>query len=85
MTQESNKSNADALRRAEIMEHYGQVRTMADVLISMNEQQHFSNSRDAANAVCVYICEQNRNHAAISGKAFQFIVSILLRQNMEAD
>ena len=39
----------------EIMEQYGQVRTMEDILIGMNEQQHFHSSEEAVAAVEKFI------------------------------
>lgn len=61
----------------EIMEQYGQVRTMADILIGMNEQQHFHSSEEAVAAVEKFIGSQNPCHFAISGKAFHFIADAL--------
>lgn len=61
----------------EIMEQYGQVRTMADILISMNEQQHFHSSEEAVAAVEKFIRLQSPCHFAISGKAFHFIADKL--------
>lgn len=61
----------------EIMEQYGQVRTMADILIGMNEQQHFHSSEEAVAAVEKFIGSQNPYHFAISGKAFHFIADAL--------
>ncbi len=63
MTTQKSNANAckdNAIYKAEMLEHYGEVRTMADVLISMNEQQHFSNGKDAATAVWNYIRAQNK-------------------------
>lgn len=82
-TQEPNRSTksfgdaSDIGNRAELLEKYGQVRTMADVLISMNERQHFSNSRDAVNAVEEFVRSQNWRHVAISKDAFDLIVDAL--------
>lgn len=61
----------------EIMEQYGQVRTMADILIGMNEQQHFHSSEEAVAAVEKFIGSQSPCHFAISGKAFHFIADAL--------
>lgn len=61
----------------EIMEQYGQVRTMADILIGMNEQQHFHSSEEAVAAVEKFIILQSPCHFAISGKAFHFIADAL--------
>ena len=63
--------------KAEIIETYGQVRTMADILVSMNELRHFSNSNDAVDAVEEFIKSQEPCHSAISGKAFHFIADAL--------
>ena len=61
----------------EIMEQYGQVRTMADILVSMNEQHHFHDSEEAVAAVESFIRSQSPCHFAISGKAFHFIADTL--------
>ena len=61
----------------EIMEQYGQIRTMADILISMNEQHHFHSSGEAVAAVEKFIESQSPCHFAISGKAFHFIADAL--------
>lgn len=61
----------------EIMEQYGQVRTMADILIGMNEQQHFHSSEEAVAAVEKFIILQSPCHFAISGKAFHLIADAL--------
>lgn len=61
----------------EIMEQYGQVRTMADILIGMNEQQHFHSSEEAVAAVEKFIILQSPCHFAISWKAFHFIADAL--------
>lgn len=66
-----------AQNKSEVMEQYGQVRTMADILIGMNEQYHFTNSEDAVAAVMKFIGEQSPCHFAISGKAFHFIADAL--------
>lgn len=61
----------------EIMELYGQTRTMVDILISMNEQYHFHSSEEAVAAVEKFIRSQSPCHFAISGKAFHFIADAL--------
>lgn len=69
----------------EIMEQYGQVRTMADILISMNEQHHFHSSGEAVAAVEKFIGSQSPCHFAISGKAFHFIADALYSPMAFAD
>lgn len=64
-------------KSSEIMEQYGQVRTMADILIDMNEKYHFSNSEEAVDAVESFIGSQSLLDFTISGKAFQFIADAL--------
>ena len=59
--------------KAEVIEGYGQVRTMADILISMNDQYHFHNSKEAVAKVQSFIASQSPCHIAISEKAFHFI------------
>lgn len=73
------QDNTDGIaqNKSVIMEQYGQVRTMADILIGMNEQYHFTNSEDAVAAVMKYIGEQSPCHFAISGEAFHFIADAL--------
>ena len=61
----------------EIMEQYGQTRTMVDILISMNEQYHFHSSEEAVAAVEKFIRSQSPCHFAISGKAFHLIADAL--------
>ena len=63
--------------KAEVIEGYGQVRTMADILISMNDQYHFHSSEEAVAAVMKFIGSQSPCHFAISGKAFHFIADAL--------
>ena len=63
--------------KAEGIEGYGQVRTMADILISMNDQYHFHSSEEAVAAVMKFIGSQSPCHFAISGKAFHFIADAL--------
>lgn len=63
--------------KAEVIEGYGQVRTMADILISMNDQYHFHSSEEAVDAVMKFIESQSPCHFAISGKAFHFIADAL--------
>jgi len=62
---------------SEVIEQYGQVRTMADILIAMDEQEHFHSSEEAVAAVESYIGSQSPCHFAISGKAFHFIADAL--------
>ena len=57
--------------------HYGQVRTMADILIALNEKYHFSDSRVAINEVENYIASQNQGHSSISAMAFHIIADVL--------
>ena len=63
--------------KAEVIEGYGQVRTMADILISMNDQYHFHNSKEAVAKVQSFIASQSPCHIAISEKAFHFIADAL--------
>ena len=63
--------------KAEVIEGYGQVRTMADILISMNDQYHFHNSKEAVAKVQSFIGSQSPCHIAISEKAFHFIADAL--------
>ena len=63
--------------KAEVIEGYGQVRTMADILISMNDQYHFHSSEEAVAAVMKFIGSQSPCHFAISGQAFHFIADAL--------
>ena len=57
--------------------HYGQVRTMADILFGLNEVHHFSNCDDAINHVQNYIASQSQDHCSISAMAFQIIADTL--------
>ena len=50
--------------KAEVIEGYGQVRTMADILISMNDQYHFHNSKEAVAKVQSFIASQSPCHIA---------------------
>lgn len=49
---------------------YGQVRTMADILIGLDNKEHFKNSRDAIDAVGEFIRNQEESHMSISSQAF---------------
>ena len=57
--------------------HYGQVRTMVDILIGLNEVHHFLDSQEAINEVEKYIASQNQDHSSISAMAFHVIADIL--------
>ena len=63
--------------KSEMIELYGQVRTMADILIGLDEKYHFKDSRGAVDAVEHFIRSQQPCHFAISGKAFLFIADAL--------
>ena len=57
--------------------HYGQVRTMVDILIGLNKVVPFSDSKDAINEVEKYIASQNQGHSSISAMAFHVIADTL--------
>ena len=57
--------------------HYGQVRTMVDILFGLNKVHHFFDSKDAINEVEKYIASQNQGHSLISAMAFHVIADTL--------
>lgn len=56
---------------------YGQVRTMADILIGLDQKEHFSDSSSAIEAVENYIKNQEDGHRSISTAAFQVLAHTL--------
>lgn len=60
---------------------YGQVRTMADILIGLDAKYHFKEPDEAIKAVEEYIASQHPGHNNISEMAFSVITETLLHNN----
>ncbi len=56
---------------------YGQVRTLVDILIGLNQRYKYSNTADAIEAVSDFIASQKPGHESISALAFQIVADTL--------
>lgn len=72
-----DQQRTKARREAEMTINYGQVRTMADILIAMDAIHHFKNASEAISAVEQFISAQDLEHNSISAKAFNVIADTL--------
>ena len=72
-----NNESPDTYSNSDMVIHYGQVRTMVDILIGLNKVHHFFDSKDAINEVEKYIASQNQGHSLISAMAFHVIADTL--------
>ena len=72
-------SRGQYIFNTEMTINYGQVRTMADILIGLDEKYHFKEPDDAIKAVEEYITSQHPGHNNISVMAFNVITEILLQ------
>lgn len=76
-----NVRRGQFILNSEMTINYGQVRTMADILIGLDQIYHFKEPNEAINAVEKYIASQYPGHNNISVMAFNVIRETLLQYN----
>ena len=73
-----NNEGLATYSNSDMVIHYGQVRTMLDILIGLNEKHHFPDCQEAINEVENFIASQSQGHSSISAMAFHVIADTLL-------